>query len=605
MKRLLYVLIFICIFLWIALSVNKLHAQEVTELTVPDYSYGEVFGQYKLRPPEGVVYSNPEGYYTGKDESPSGVFLANGYRWWGYPSFPLFICTKPPEFNYPGNHGVWSQSMIGCQDAPVGHYTSWGGVIIEPENRKIWSLGGVDHENMNLGFVATFGYLRRIFEVQSTGSLQEGDPVDIRAYLTSEGIFEGDGIRSDYGVLSIQKLSDSHWMQYEKENEYLTYYGISDGILSFSQIYFGINLNNVDSVTATLAIGDTIVLEVAFSNRLNFDTPTDLDAEDWIGERPHNLFTNPIYTRSDSVRSLIKKHGNTLTYDLISLTNGAVLEPVTPDGPNLDGDIDGISDVQEKGPYGNDDTFDGNADGTPDFEQATVSSFHTFDGLNYVTMVVPEGTELSQLLVTDNPSPSDAPEDAEFNYGFFDFSIDGLDPGEAITVTLILHNGVPVDKYYKYGKTPADDPVAHWYEFMYDGQTGAEINGNVIDLHFTDGLRGDEDITANGSIKEPGGPSKSITTGMSEFIETKGTIVVYPNPSTDYITLKTNNIKPADDYILKIYSITGKIIKEEMLSVPDASYEYTIPTTNLPNGIYMITLSGINISYRTKFVIQN
>jgi FAD synthase len=92
---------------------------------------------------------------------------------------------------------------------------------------------------------------------------------------------------------------------------------------------------------------------------------------------------------------------------------------------------------------------------------------------------------------------------------------------------------------------------------------------------------------------------------MSEFIETKGTIVVYPNPSTDYITLKTNNIKPADDYILKIYSITGKIIKEEMLSVPDASYEYTIPTANLPNGIYMITLSGINISYRTKFVIQN
>jgi len=137
------------------------------------------------------------------------------------------------------------------------------------------------------------------------------------------------------------------------------------------------------------------------------------------------LFTNPVYTRTDSIKSLIKKHGNTLTYDLVSLTPGAVLEPVTPEGTNMDGDIDGISDVQEKGPYGNDDTFDGNADGTPDFEQANVSSFHTFDGLNYVTLVVPEGTELSQLLVTDNPSPSDVPEDTEFNYGFFDFSIEG------------------------------------------------------------------------------------------------------------------------------------------------------------------------------------
>jgi hypothetical protein len=282
-----------------------------------------------------------------------------------------------------------------------------------------------------------------------------------------------------------------------------------------------------------------------------------------------------------------------------------VLEPVNPDGPNLDTDVDGISDAREKGPDGNDETFDGNADGIPDWEQANASSFHTFDGQNYVTIVVPEGTELSQLIVTDNPSPLDAPEDADFSYGFFDFSIDGLDPGESIIVTLILHNGVSVDKYYKYGLTPADEPTPHWYEFMYDGQTGAEINGNVIDLHFTDGLRGDEDITENGSIKEPGGPSKSVTTGMSEFIEPIGALVVYPNPATDYFTLKANNILPSDDYTLKIYSVTGKIIMEEILSVPDTNYEFIIPAANLTNGIYMITLSGNNTIYKTKFVIQN
>ena len=59
--------------------------------------------------------------------------------------------------------------------------------------------------------------------------------------------------------------------------------------------------------------------------------------------------------------------------------------------------------------------------------------------------------------------------------------------------------------YYKYGPTP-DNPTPHWYEFTYDDETGAEINGNIITLYFVDGLRGDDDIMPNGTIVEPGGP---------------------------------------------------------------------------------------------------
>ena len=39
-----------------------------------------------------------------------------------------------------------------------------------------------------------------------------------------------------------------------------------------------------------------------------------------------------------------------------------------------------------------------------------------------------------------------------------------------------------------------DNITPHWYEFMYDNQTGAIINGNTITLHFVDGLRGDDSI---------------------------------------------------------------------------------------------------------------
>ena len=64
-----------------------------------------------------------------------------------------------------------------------------------------------------------------------------------------------------------------------------------------------------------------------------------------------------------------------------------------------------------------------------------------------------------------------------------------------------------VDMYYKFGRTP-ENPVDHWYEFLYDGETGAEINGNVITLHFVDGKRGDDDLdSTNGVIVDPGGPA--------------------------------------------------------------------------------------------------
>jgi hypothetical protein len=61
--------------------------------------------------------------------------------------------------------------------------------------------------------------------------------------------------------------------------------------------------------------------------------------------------------------------------------------------------------------------------------------------------------------------------------------------------------------YRKYGPTP-DNNTPHWYDFMYDGQTGAVINGNCITLNFVDGQRGDDDLLANGLIVDQGGPGQ-------------------------------------------------------------------------------------------------
>jgi hypothetical protein len=63
--------------------------------------------------------------------------------------------------------------------------------------------------------------------------------------------------------------------------------------------------------------------------------------------------------------------------------------------------------------------------------------------------------------------------------------------------------------YRKYGRTP-DKHTPHWYDFMYDSQTGtgAVINNNCITLYFVDGERGDDDLTENQVIVDQGGPGQ-------------------------------------------------------------------------------------------------
>gem|GEM_PF-1210534 len=180
----------------------------------------------------------------------------------------------------------------------------------------------------------------------------------------------------------------------------------------------------------------------------------------------------------------------------------------TPDC--IDGnDNDGLPDNEEQGPDGNNLNYDGNNDGTADRLQDNVASFHTYDGQNYVTIASAAGTSISNITAEDNPSTTDAPSNFEFSCGFFGFRIAGVGINGATMVTLYLPVGETFDSYYKYGQTP-NDPNNHWYEFLYDGQTGAKINGNVITLYFVDGIRGDDDLTANGTVSDIGGPGMSI-----------------------------------------------------------------------------------------------
>lgn len=176
-----------------------------------------------------------------------------------------------------------------------------------------------------------------------------------------------------------------------------------------------------------------------------------------------------------------------------------------------DSDSDGIIDkVEDAGPNAG----DANNDGLIDSGQSNVASFESEAG-DYLYLESLPGTMLESIDVMgltyglttfSTAEPPPIFEGTNIAHGFIGFELRGIMPGDAKIVTVTLPAGQNVKTYFKYGSIP-DDPVPHWYRFDFDGETGAEINGNVVTLHFVDGKRGDADLAVNGIIVDPGTPA--------------------------------------------------------------------------------------------------
>jgi hypothetical protein len=93
------------------------------------------------------------------------------------------------------------------------------------------------------------------------------------------------------------------------------------------------------------------------------------------------------------------------------------------------------------------------------------------------------------------------PPGTTFPHGLLNLKLTGGGLGATATVLITYPSALPAGTvYWKYGRTRSNT-TAHWYQFA-----GAAIAGNTITLTLTDGADGDDDMTANGVITDPGGP---------------------------------------------------------------------------------------------------
>ncbi|MDT0619379.1 choice-of-anchor D domain-containing protein [Salinisphaera sp. P385] len=169
----------------------------------------------------------------------------------------------------------------------------------------------------------------------------------------------------------------------------------------------------------------------------------------------------------------------------------------------IDSDADGVADtIEDNAPNDG----DGNDDGIPDSNQATVTSLPGARD-DYVTLETDAGV-FANVRAEEAPSRVELPDNITFDNGFFAFDITGLTPGASATVILLLPR--PANAYYKY---PADDmgsTPAVRFDFDETSNTGARVDANRVLLHLRDGGRGDADVAVNGVITDPGGPGFNI-----------------------------------------------------------------------------------------------
>jgi uncharacterized repeat protein (TIGR01451 family) len=181
-------------------------------------------------------------------------------------------------------------------------------------------------------------------------------------------------------------------------------------------------------------------------------------------------------------------------------------------------DNDGIPDAEEEAAPNN---GDANQDHIQDSHQDNVASLPDRAADNgFVTLVSPDGTEFDDVRTTGNPSPRDTPPGVTFPLGFLSFNLIGPFL-EVVNGVVHIQNSASIDlyspvalpappdfHYYRYGKTP-DNHADHWYDFAFDGQTGAEwLSPHQVRLHFIDGGRGDDELgMSDGMIEDVGGPA--------------------------------------------------------------------------------------------------
>ena len=150
-------------------------------------------------------------------------------------------------------------------------------------------------------------------------------------------------------------------------------------------------------------------------------------------------------------------------------------------------------------------------DGLVDSRQANVASLPAAVDVNgngalddYVTIVSPEGTTLTNVRALQVPSDNPPPDGVSLPYGLFEYDVTVANPGDTADVTYVLPDAdvAPTSVHMLQNGVWTD----------YADHTSVDAVDGKVTVTFRDGGEGDATGTADGVIEDPSGPSTSNQT---------------------------------------------------------------------------------------------
>jgi hypothetical protein len=165
----------------------------------------------------------------------------------------------------------------------------------------------------------------------------------------------------------------------------------------------------------------------------------------------------------------------------------------------------------------------------------------------------------------------------------------GLDPQQVSVVTVDLTTGVV---YH-----PNSTFTLPSQEYFYASYTFMPASGKIMVM----GVNGSNSSYFSGTNKTYI-LTPQITIGTKEIAENTIDLTCYPNPASNELNLRLNS-NEAEKLTIEVLNITGERVQWETKFSSKGIQTWSLNTSNLPNGIYMLRVVSSTKQYTQSFTI--
>ncbi|MBE0646498.1 MAG: T9SS type A sorting domain-containing protein [Bacteroidales bacterium] len=125
--------------------------------------------------------------------------------------------------------------------------------------------------------------------------------------------------------------------------------------------------------------------------------------------------------------------------------------------------------------------------------------------------------------------------------------------------------------------------------------TGGSVSYSVGQVAYTNNSNGTGSV--NQGVQQP---FEFFIVGLDENKEITLSMIVYPNPTNDFITLKLNS-EPSERMLYQLFDFNGRLLQHQQI----ISKETLIPMRNLPVGTYLLSISDDGKTVKKFKIIKN